>query len=170
MKTILKHRMICLKQPLSNPEVAGSSPAGPTTQQLQYDTDENLANSNFASLSQEFPVTELLCSAPDGSIKRVKIDTADLPKALAVSTRWRVANFYPRGFRLYAYCSVRGDRKRCGTYHHTVYLHRVLTGHVSGMDVDHSNHDSLDNRRSCNLRVVTHKQNQNNRIDKRRAQ
>lgn len=110
-----------------------------------------------------FPVVELLCPSKGDKIHRVKIDTADLPKVLAVSTRWRVANFYPRGFRLYAYIGrwVKGS-------HTTVYLHRVVTGAPAGMEVDHANHNSLDNRTSCNLRVVTHKENLNNRVDHQR--
>lgn len=111
-----------------------------------------------------YPVTELFCSLR-GTLHRVKIDTADLPRVLAVSTRWNIANFYPRGFRLYAYIRERVPglgRSR------TVYMHRVVADAPAGLEVDHSNHDSLDNRRSCNLRVVTHKQNLENRKDRRR--
>lgn len=43
----------------------------------------------------------------------------------------------------------------------TVKLHRFITGAPSGMDVDHINHDRLDNR-SVNLRVCTHAQNMMN--------
>lgn len=43
------------------------------------------------------------------------------------------------------------------------YLHRLIAGVTKRLDeVDHINGDSLDNRRG-NLRVVTHKQNQQNR-------
>lgn len=43
------------------------------------------------------------------------------------------------------------------------YLHRLIAGATKRKDeVDHINGDSLDNRRG-NLRVVTHKQNQQNR-------
>jgi hypothetical protein len=44
----------------------------------------------------------------------------------------------------------------------TTYLHRLITKAPKGMDVDHINGDGLDNRR-CNLRVVTHAVNQQNR-------
>lgn len=39
-----------------------------------------------------------------------------------------------------------------------VMLHRIITNAPRGMEVDHINHDPLDNRR-CNLRIVTRQQN-----------
>lgn len=39
-----------------------------------------------------------------------------------------------------------------------MYLHRFITEAPRGFDVDHVNHDGLDNRRK-NLRVCTHQQN-----------
>lgn len=41
-------------------------------------------------------------------------------------------------------------------------LHTLLMNPKKPLEVDHINHDSLDNRR-CNLRVVTHQQNATNR-------
>ena len=41
------------------------------------------------------------------------------------------------------------------------FMHRLLTGAKRGEEVDHINHDTLDNRRE-NLRVGTHKQNMEN--------
>jgi hypothetical protein len=41
-------------------------------------------------------------------------------------------------------------------------LHRVIAGAKIGQQVDHINHDKLDNR-ACNLRCVTHTENQRNR-------
>jgi hypothetical protein len=50
--------------------------------------------------------------------------------------------------------------QRHGGKHRTVYLHRVVAGadHGDGSDVDHINHDKLDNR-AVNLRRVTHAEN-----------
>lgn len=43
----------------------------------------------------------------------------------------------------------------------TIYMHRVIMNPIEGLQVDHINHDGLDNRRS-NLRVVTPAQNMAN--------
>ena len=45
-------------------------------------------------------------------------------------------------------------------------LHTYLMGKEKGMEVDHINRDTLDNRR-CNLRLVTHRQNMWNTNDNR---
>ena len=50
------------------------------------------------------------------------------------------------------------DRETGGT----LYMHRLLTGAQAGQDVDHVNHNGLDNRRD-NLRVGTRQQNMRNR-------
>lgn len=41
------------------------------------------------------------------------------------------------------------------------HMHRIITNAPDGMDVDHINRDSIDNRR-CNLRVCLHSQNLGN--------
>jgi len=46
-----------------------------------------------------------------------------------------------------------------------VYMHRLLLDAKNGEEVDHINHDGLDNRRK-NLRKGTHRQNQVNRKEK----
>lgn len=43
-----------------------------------------------------------------------------------------------------------------------VSLHRLITGAAPGQEVDHANHDTLDNRRS-NLRIATRSENVRNR-------
>jgi len=44
----------------------------------------------------------------------------------------------------------------------TIRMHREIVGAPKGMDVDHKNHDTLDNRRR-NLRLATNSQNQQNK-------
>ncbi len=72
------------------------------------------------------------------------IDADDLP---AVSTRKWYASKTPWGN---FYAGSRG-----------VSLHRFLMNPPNGMEVDHINRDTLDNRRS-NLRIVTHAENMKN--------
>src|SRR5215470_7214120 len=73
------------------------------------------------------------------------IDVADVP--LVKNYLWHTQTNWTSGF--YA---------RTGR---GLLMHRLITGCPKGKEVDHINHDTLDNRRS-NLRIVTHKQNQQN--------
>jgi hypothetical protein len=45
--------------------------------------------------------------------------------------------------------------------HKTISMHRKIMDFPSGKDIDHVNHDGLDNRK-CNLRVCTRSQNKKN--------
>jgi hypothetical protein len=68
--------------------------------------------------------------------------------------------------RWYAINSTRGYSKRICTMKPTIYLHRYLLNAESGMEVDHINCNTLDNRKE-NLRICTHEQNtQNTKIHK----
>lgn len=49
-----------------------------------------------------------------------------------------------------------------GTHPHTVLLHRLLLGAPAGSEVDHINHNPLDNRKE-NLRLCNHAENMKNR-------
>jgi hypothetical protein len=48
-----------------------------------------------------------------------------------------------------------------------VFLHHMLMPKVKGYEIDHINHDSLDNRRE-NLRYVTHLENMRNIIPRKK--
>ena len=64
------------------------------------------------------------------------------------------------------YCrAMRGIH--CGKKYTTQRMHRLLLNPPKGMEVDHINHNGLDNRR-CNLRICTHAQNQHNQQKQRR--
>jgi hypothetical protein len=55
----------------------------------------------------------------------------------------------------YAACDLQNPKRH-------MYMHRFLLGEPQGLDVDHINHDGLDNRRS-NLRSATRSQNHFNK-------
>jgi len=57
--------------------------------------------------------------------------------------------------------SFRAARRKNGK---NVFMHREIVDAPSGLEVDHRNHDTLDNRRG-NLRLVTTRQNHENRRD-----
>jgi hypothetical protein len=87
------------------------------------------------------PLAEIRVS---GSDRGAAVDAVDVP--LVCAYRWRKSQ---KGY------AISVGRK-------SVRMHRLITGCVANMQVDHINGDRLDNRRS-NLRIVTNSQNQMNR-------
>ncbi len=73
-----------------------------------------------------------------------------------------------KGYGWYATANVMGGYyAKAATRHEdgrrtNVYLHRLVANAPQGMQVDHINHDTLDNRKT-NLRVVTKAENEQNR-------
>ncbi|NMF00054.1 HNH endonuclease [Aneurinibacillus aneurinilyticus] len=98
--------------------------------------------------------TVIFLKRRDGTIYETKIDTEDLPKVKSFPNSW-VAHL-SSGY-VYANAGIRVDGKQ-----KTIKLHRFILDAPDGFDVDHINHDTLDNRKS-NLRVVTRAQNSQNR-------
>jgi hypothetical protein len=85
------------------------------------------------------------------------VDTRSLPNLNEFHVRWFSA--LPRekwSARVYVKATTPGKHNRT-----SVYLHRFIMGAESGMEVDHINHNTLDNRKE-NLRIVTHSQNLQN--------
>jgi hypothetical protein len=82
-----------------------------------------------------------------GTLEPAFVDPDDV--SLIEDRRWRVSDGY-------AVASLNQGK--------TLRMHRVIMGLAfgDGLEVDHMNHDRLDNRR-VNLRVVTHAQNDQNR-------
>jgi hypothetical protein len=76
------------------------------------------------------------------------VDDVDVP--LLAGRRWHVMPSSTGNY--YAISGGRNGR---------VYMHRLITSCPDGLEVDHINHNTLDNRRS-NLRVVTHAENMRN--------
>lgn len=100
-------------------------------------------------------VTAIFLRRPDGTIMETLIDTADLESLRDYPYTW-----FPRltKGKWYVESVIRvstGKRKRLS-------LHRKLMDSPEGLQIDHINHNTLDNRRS-NLRIVTNGQNQQNR-------
>ena len=110
-------------------------------------------------------VTAIILKSTNGDIHETLIDTCDLEKAKAFPYTWYpkyeplIKSLYARGslyLGMNPYAKGRGIQKM-------THLHRwVFDEEQDGKVVDHINHDTLDNRRSCNLRWVTHAQNQAN--------
>ncbi|MFE4203875.1 HNH endonuclease [Aneurinibacillus aneurinilyticus] len=100
-------------------------------------------------------VTAIYMKCPNGVILETLIETSDLELLKDFQYTW-----FPKLTRdkWYAESFIRvstGKRKRLS-------LHRKLMGSPEGFQIDHINHNTLDNRRS-NLRIVTNGQNQQNR-------
>jgi hypothetical protein len=90
----------------------------------------------------------------------VLIDTEDLSIVDSLPGTWcavwskNVGSFYAR------MNPVKGMTSK-------VQMHRLIMGEPEGLVVDHENHDTLDNRRSCNIRIVHNDENaQNKKINK----
>jgi hypothetical protein len=92
------------------------------------------------------------------------VDDEDYPSLSAY--KWSAHNDGTYGQFVYAY---RGEYNPVTKRIRGVRMHRQITGTLDAgrqIEVDHINHDTLDNQRS-NLRVVNRKQNQENRVDAR---
>jgi len=101
--------------------------------------------------------TVIFLKKKDGTILETLIDTADLPLAQSIRGTW-YANWDKGSSTYYVKAGISRDGKV-----KKIPLHRFLCGEPKGLTIDHENHDTLDNRRSSNLRVLTIKQNQQNR-------
>lgn len=93
----------------------------------------------------------------NGSKHCVFIDTEDIPKLDGWSVSLLNANTYGELLRAQV-CRANGQPKD-GNWN---YLHRHIMGAQKGFDVDHINHDQLDNRKT-NLRVISHAENAQNK-------
>lgn len=71
---------------------------------------------------------------------------------------WRLSG--GEGTKYYIATHIRIDGKL-----RTRYFHRLIMDPPQGMEVDHINRKRLDNRR-CNLRLVTHSQNEQNKTSR----
>lgn len=91
-----------------------------------------------------------------------KIDAVDVPKLKEFGKRW-AASWWNKvnQYRVVARIQLEPGKGRQAKTK-TISMHRFLMDAPDGMEVDHVNHDTLDNRRSTNLRLVTRPQNMQN--------
>lgn len=97
-------------------------------------------------------ITVIFIRRRDGSTVETVISTRDLQIAESIDGTWTV-NFDLRARSFY----VKFSRRNMVA----LRLHRILLNAPSGLEVDHINHDSLDNRRE-NLRLATRSENRQN--------
>lgn len=111
---------------------------------------------NKFTVSADGLIATIQLKRRSGEIIHCHVDSADLPKLLAFNVSWYAA-WNPKAKRFYVDCS----RKVNGTWR-TLSLHRFLMDEPEGLEIDHWNQESLDNRRE-NLRIATKSQNMMNR-------
>lgn len=100
-------------------------------------------------------VTVIFLQERDGKRLETLVDTDDLPKLLKYPVRWHAG--YERTSSTF-YVQTRTPEHR----NQKTYLHRFITDAPHGMDVDHIEHDGLDNRKAM-LRICTPAENLLNR-------
>ena len=100
--------------------------------------------------------TTLFLPRKNGLVLKAFINTEDLPKVQMIPNTWFAC--WDPGTSSYRVCGMvyENDKRK------SVWLHRYLTDAPTGTDVDHIDHDQLNNRRS-NLRILTHSENHQNR-------
>lgn len=90
-----------------------------------------------------------------GEVLEALVDIEDLPALIDYPHTWHAIQ---KGKIYY----VRGHMPGCGTTN-KIYLHHFLLNPPEGYEIDHINHNGVDNRRA-NLRIVTRAENRQNSI------
>lgn len=109
-----------------------------------YDANEYVLYDDYAEI--------ILRDNKCNEIARAVIDLDDVEKCMQY--KWH-ARKCVNHVGYYAIASLRGGNNK------KLHLHRFIIGYYGGLDVDHINRNSLDNRK-CNLRVVDRSTNSAN--------
>lgn len=109
-------------------------------------------------------ITEIYVERKDGKKFVILIDTEDLPRLLELDCPWG-ANCYIKNNWIYARASIYIKDENGKKKIKPLRMHQFILGVESGIDVDHINHNNLDNRKS-NLRIIPHENNATNRKSK----
>lgn len=109
-------------------------------------------------------ITAVFLRRKDGTVLETIIDTNDLKIAKSLPNSW--CAWYNRHTKTYYVVgTLPGTKQKTKK----VYMHRFLMSTPPNLQVDHINNDTLDNRRSSNLRNVTPTINQHNKKVKGRG-
>lgn len=92
----------------------------------------------------------------DGRVLETVIDMDDLEKVQKYSGKW-IAAWDPGTQSFY----VQGNSSRRQGNRTTIRLHRLIADCPKGLQIDHINHDTLNNTQK-NIRIVTPSENQQN--------
>lgn len=102
--------------------------------------------------------TAIFLLRKSGEILETLIDTIDLEKAMEFPHTWYAHwNRFTESYYVHGSRSKDKNGKRG-----TVILHRLLMGTTNAEHIDHINNDTLDNRRSINLREASFAENMQN--------
>lgn len=102
-------------------------------------------------------ITVIFIRLKSGEELEVVIDTNDLLRTKEIKNSLRAQWDYDiNAYYIIFNATIDGKYKK-------ILFHRWLMGNPQGMVIDHKNHNTLDNRRSENLRIVTNAENQQNR-------
>jgi hypothetical protein len=100
-------------------------------------------------IKQDDKVTVLAIDSPRHGCHEIILDTTDYP--MIQHSTWGIIL---SGCKMYITARINGKVTR---------LHRLLMSAPAGVEVDHIDGNTFDNRRSSNLRLCTHHQNSMNR-------
>jgi hypothetical protein len=103
--------------------------------------------------------TAIFLRRKDGTMLEALIDTEDFDKVNAYAGRW--VPQWNSSVRSFYVVKVKSRRRGMSDPRVRLRLHRIITDCPDSMEVDHLNHNALDNRK-CNLKVCTHSENMKN--------